>query len=317
MITATYNGRAPDNAGKLEAAILANRFAGKQVPDLQYAVLGCGNTQWRETYQAFPKLVDTILAAAGAHAVVPRGEADADRDFDGAVDAWLKQLWSALGDATEVAAPALRAIIQNDTQIRARAMPEAAVALEVLRNDELVRDPTGLWDHAREAPRASTRHIVLRLPETMRYATGDHIAIYARNRPALVQAVLRRIWPRAGCRAGAARPGRPPAPFANRHARHRPPIAERFRGAAGPRHAPRRACPARRRRFPRHPCSPERAGAGYRGSPRRLPNPNRRPARQRPSICYRNIQISPWAWKACSISAPPSGHASTRSRPHP
>ena len=193
VVTSTYNGRAPDNAGRLEASILAGRLSGKQLPDLRYAVLGCGNTQWRETYQAFPKLVDGALAAASAHPVVARGEADADRDFDGSVDSWLKQLWAALGDATEVAAPTLRAIIQDGAQIRARAMPEAAVALEVLRNDELVRDPTGLWDHDREAPRASTRHIVLQLPEGMRYATGDHIAVYARNRPELVEKVLQRI----------------------------------------------------------------------------------------------------------------------------
>jgi cytochrome P450/NADPH-cytochrome P450 reductase len=193
VVTSTYNGRAPDNAGRLEAVILAGGLAGKQTPDLQYAVLGCGNTQWRDTYQAFPKLVDSALAASGARAVVPRGEADADRDFDGAVDAWLKQLWSALGDATEIAAPTLKAVIQDNTQIRARAMPEAAMALEVVSNEELVRDPTGLWDHDREAPRASTRHIVLRLPDGMRYATGDHIAVYARNRPELVEAVLNRL----------------------------------------------------------------------------------------------------------------------------
>jgi len=56
-----------------------------------------------------------------------------------------------------------------------------------------VRDAAGLWDHAKEAPRASTRHIVLRLPEGVRYATGDHIAVYARNRPELVEAVLQRL----------------------------------------------------------------------------------------------------------------------------
>jgi cytochrome P450/NADPH-cytochrome P450 reductase len=193
VVTSTYNGRAPDNAGKLEASILAGRLADLRRPDLQYAVMGCGNTQWRDTYQAFPKLVETTLAASGAKPIVPRGEADADRDFDAALDAWLKQLWSALGDATEISAARLEAKILDGAEIRARAMPEAAHALEVLANDELVRDATGLWDHAKEAPRSSTRHIVLRLPEGVRYATGDHIAIYARNRAELVDAVLQRL----------------------------------------------------------------------------------------------------------------------------
>ena len=192
-VTSTYNGRAPDNAGKLEASILAGRLAAQTRPDLQYAVMGCGNTQWRDTYQAFPKLVDATLAATGAKPIVPRGEADADRDFDAALDAWLKQLWAALGDATEVASARLQATILDNTEIRTRAMPEAAQPLVVMANEELVQDATGLWDHAKEAPRASTRHIVLRLPKGVRYATGDHIAIYACNRPELVDAVLQRL----------------------------------------------------------------------------------------------------------------------------
>jgi len=193
VVTSTYNGRAPDNAGKLEEAILAGLPANQKRPNLHYAVMGCGNTQWRETYQAFPKLVEATIAATGAKPIVPRGEADADKDFDGALDAWLKLFWAALGDATQVSGAKLTAQIMDGTQVRARAMPDSAMALEVLSNDELVRDPTGLWDHAKEAPRASTRHIVLRLPEGVRYAAGDHIAVYARNRPELVDAVLQRL----------------------------------------------------------------------------------------------------------------------------
>jgi len=193
VVTATYNGRAPDNASKLEAAILAGKLAGQTRPNLRFAVLGCGNTQWRDTYQAFPKLVDQTIAATGAQPIVARGEADADKDFDSAVDAWLKQFWAALGDATQVAAPKLAAQIVDGAELRARAMPDGAMAIEVVSNEELVRDATGLWDHSREAPRASTRHIVLRLPEGVRYATGDHIAVYARNRPELVDAVLQRL----------------------------------------------------------------------------------------------------------------------------
>jgi cytochrome P450/NADPH-cytochrome P450 reductase len=193
VVTSTYNGRAPDNAARLETAIESGRLAQQKRPHLRYAVLGCGNTQWRDTYQAFPKLVERAIAGTGATPILPRGQADADRDFDGDVDAWLKQLWSALGDTTETAAPRLSAKILDGAQIRARAMPASAVALEVLRNEELVADPTGLWDFAKEAPRASTRHIVLRLPEGTLYATGDHIAIYARNRPELVEALLERM----------------------------------------------------------------------------------------------------------------------------
>ena len=193
VVTSTYNGRAPDNAQKLEAAILQDRLRGKICAGLKYAVLGCGNTQWRETYQAFPKLVDAALAQTGAKAFLPRGEADADKDFDGALEGWTKQLWAALGDAGAVASPRLAATIVDAAQLRVRAMPENAVSMDVLANIELVRDATGLWDHATEAPRASTRHITLKLPAGTSYATGDHIAVYARNRPDLVDHVLNRL----------------------------------------------------------------------------------------------------------------------------
>jgi cytochrome P450/NADPH-cytochrome P450 reductase len=193
VITSTYNGRAPDTAQQLEAAILQGLLRGKRYPDLKFALLGCGNTQWRETYQAFPKLVEQALLETGATALVPRGEADADRDFDGALEAWLKQLWAALGDAADIATPKLAATVVDSAQLRVRAMPEAAIAMDVLTNDELVCDATGLWDHSTEAPRASTRHITLKLPDGATYATGDHIAIYARNRPELVEALLPRL----------------------------------------------------------------------------------------------------------------------------
>jgi cytochrome P450/NADPH-cytochrome P450 reductase len=193
VVTSTYNGRAPDNAQKLEAAILQGLLRDKRSPELRYALLGCGNTQWRETYQAFPKLVDSALMQAGAVALVPRGEADADKDFDAALEGWTKQLWGALGDTSEVVAPKLQARIVDGAQLRVRAMPEAACAMDVLGNEELVRDATGLWNHAEEAPRGSTRHITLRLREGMTYATGDHLAVYARNRPELVDAVLKRL----------------------------------------------------------------------------------------------------------------------------
>ncbi len=193
VVTSTYNGRAPDNAQKLEAAILQGRLANKRAPELRYALLGCGNTQWRETYQAFPKLIDATLQQSGATAFVPRGEADADRDFDGALDSWTKRLWAALGDTAQAQAPRLSADIVDGASLRVRAMPEAAMAMEVLGNDELVRDATGLWDHAREAPRASTRHITLRLPDGVSYCVGDHIAIYARNRAEIVDRLLERL----------------------------------------------------------------------------------------------------------------------------
>jgi cytochrome P450/NADPH-cytochrome P450 reductase len=56
-----------------------------------------------------------------------------------------------------------------------------------------VRPADGLWDFAKEPPRPSTRLIRLALPEGQPYHTGDHVAVYARNRPDLVERVVARL----------------------------------------------------------------------------------------------------------------------------
>ena len=81
VVTSTYNGGAPDSATKMETAIREKRIGEVERPDLTYAVLGVGNTQWK-TYQAFPKLVESTLRQTGAKNLLARGEADGNGDFD-------------------------------------------------------------------------------------------------------------------------------------------------------------------------------------------------------------------------------------------
>jgi cytochrome P450/NADPH-cytochrome P450 reductase len=197
VVTATYNGRAPDTAVKLEAAIRDGRFTDLQRPNLRFAVLGVGNSQW-PNYQAFPTLLDSMLEEAGAQRLIPRGAADVDGDFDGSVETFLTSLWGALGaqlGPREEAAPLeLRHV--DATAVRVTALPENAQAFTVVENRELVRPADGLWEFTQEAPRSSTRHVVLQLPEGANYAAGDHVAVYARNRPELVERAVARLGER-------------------------------------------------------------------------------------------------------------------------
>lgn len=186
VVTATYNGLPPDNAQRF-AAMLAAGLPSR--PGLRYGVLGIGNSQW-PNYQAFPLAVEAALAATGAIALLPRGAADGDGDFDGAVEDWIETLWTVLGAEAQPTAPLqLAAVATQD--LRAEALPLSRFT--VLANDELVRPADGLWDFAREAPRGPTRHLRLVLPPGETYAVGDHLAVYARNRPDLVDAVIARL----------------------------------------------------------------------------------------------------------------------------
>ncbi len=193
VVTATYNGRAPDSALAAEAAIDAGHFADASWPDTRFAVLGIGNSQW-PNYQAFPKKIDAALEATGARRLCARGEANGDGDFDGGVAAFLTNLWRALGARGEKAGPGgLSLQVVDARDARTAVLPEQSVELTISRNDEMVRPGDGLWDFATEAPRGSTRLITLQLPENVGYAAGDHLAVYARNRPEHVDLAIDRL----------------------------------------------------------------------------------------------------------------------------
>ena len=193
LVTATYNGRAPDSALAVERALDAGAFANADWSGARVAVLGIGNSQW-PNYQSFPRRVADAVTAAGATMLVPRAQADGRGDFDGAVAQFVRDLWKALGSsAGPSAATSLSLEVVDTGETRSRALPEHAQRLTIIANDELVHPADGLWDETKEPPRGSTRLIRLRLPDGQIYHAGDHIAVYARNRPDLVARVIARL----------------------------------------------------------------------------------------------------------------------------
>jgi cytochrome P450/NADPH-cytochrome P450 reductase len=194
IVTATYNGRAPDSALEVERGLDAGVFEGSDWSGARFAVLGIGNSQW-PNYQVFPKRVDAAIEATGATRLLPRAEADGQGNFDGAVANFVRDLWKALGSEAAPSEPtstlSLRMLDTRD--VRAQALPEHAQLLEIVGNDEMIRPADGLWDFAHEPPRPSTRFIRIKLPAGQDYRTGDHIAVYARNHPDLVTRTIARL----------------------------------------------------------------------------------------------------------------------------
>lgn len=193
VVTSTYNGYAPDSATAFEARADQQGFASLQRPDLQFAVLGCGNTQW-PNFQAFPKRVEEILNATGAQALLPRGEADGNGDFDNAVDRWMGDLWRGLGQREGNAAPvAIDLTFLDDTGTRRTLLPANTRSVTVVSNRELVHSADGLTDFNGRTRRSSVRQLVLSLPAGMTYRTGDHLALYPKNSDALVERACRAL----------------------------------------------------------------------------------------------------------------------------
>ncbi|MEU5547649.1 cytochrome P450 [Streptomyces sioyaensis] len=195
-VAASYNGKAPDNAQRFDELIAAG-LPEDALSAVRCAVLGTGNTQWT-TYQAFPRRIEDALLAAGATPVVDRGEVDASGDFDGMASAWMNTLWSTLAEeyAADTATddgPRFQVELLTESDVRPSIVSEHAYPLTVVANEELVGDPTGLWDFDIEPPRPSARSLTVELPTGVEYGTGNHLAVFAKNSPALVDRALERL----------------------------------------------------------------------------------------------------------------------------
>lgn len=74
-----------------------NTLKGRELEGVNYALFGCGNTDWTHTYQAVPKLCDALLQEHGATPLLERAEANAaSSDFIDQFDAWEAKLWKEL-----------------------------------------------------------------------------------------------------------------------------------------------------------------------------------------------------------------------------
>ncbi|UOT04350.1 cytochrome P450 [Rhodococcus opacus] len=197
VVAASYNGKAPDNAQRFDDLIAAGLPEGS-LSNVRFALLGAGNTQWVATYQAFPTRIEEALLAAGATPVVERGIADAAGDFDGMASRWMDTLWATLAeeyaaDTSDASGPRYQVQLLTEADVRPAIVSEQAYPLTVVANEELVADATGLWDFSIEPPRPSAKSITIELPEGVTYDTGNHLAVFAKNEPALVDRTLARL----------------------------------------------------------------------------------------------------------------------------
>ena len=193
IVSASYNGAAPDNAVEFYRWIEA---ADDSLNGVAYSVFGCGNTDWASTYQAVPRRLDERLTELGAERAHPRGEGDAREDMDGAFQDWVDALWPALAQRFELQSDAsaprkseplytLEELPPPQTSARVDSL--GAVPMRIEANDEL-QGQTG--DPAADR---STRHVELELPEGVSYRAGDHLSVVPRNSPAQVERAMKRF----------------------------------------------------------------------------------------------------------------------------
>lgn len=79
IFTASYEGQPPDNAGQFVRWLESGRSK-DALEGVRYAVFGCGNSEWPQTFHRIPKLVDETMSACGAERLVEMGLTNAASD---------------------------------------------------------------------------------------------------------------------------------------------------------------------------------------------------------------------------------------------
>lgn len=189
IVASSYNGQPTDDARAFTEWLLGEHAALSGTPC--FAVLGVGDHNWADTYQAIPIRIDERLTELGASRLVPRGEADTSGDLTGTVEEFTTALWSALaqrfGDPD--AAP-----LTSDTEplydlkfisgpVTTAIDDRFAVSpMTVVCNDELVSADNSMGQ--------AKHYVRVTLPEGVDYSTGDHLTVLADNPPEVVAAAL-------------------------------------------------------------------------------------------------------------------------------
>ncbi|GJE90379.1 bifunctional P-450/NADPH-P450 reductase [Phanerochaete sordida] len=189
VVTASYEGAPPDNAARFAAWLDALDAARAPLKGVAYAVFGCGNRDWVQTYQRVPARVDGGLAGAGAARLVPRGEGDAaSGGFFEAFVRWEDKLWGALGKRYATATSD-----GGDGGVQVRIVDAATSRADALRQPDAALG-TVVENRVLTAPGAPVkRHIEIELPEGTTYSAGDYLAIIPTNPPRDVRRALVRF----------------------------------------------------------------------------------------------------------------------------
>ncbi|KAI0754463.1 bifunctional P-450/NADPH-P450 reductase [Daedaleopsis nitida] len=186
IVTASFEGQPADNAAHFVEwleNVKDNTFDG-----VKFAVFGCGNRDWVNTYQRIPTLIDTLLTEHGATRLVERGEGDAsEAQFFGTFDMWEKMVWEKLiaeyGATAGTATAGIEVLTVSAGTERAEILRQKGAALGTVVGNRYLTPP-GV---------PVKRHIEFKLPEDMTYRAGDYLAILPVNPESVVRRAIARF----------------------------------------------------------------------------------------------------------------------------
>ncbi len=194
LASSSYNGTPPDNAEKFVSWLKTART--DEAEGVNYAIFGCGNSDWAATFQSIPKAIDDGLQRMGAKRIGALGAGDARDDIDDQFQNWVDELWPQVAEElkldvdllqTQSSAPLYEVDVLSQQLPDNFAQETGARPAVVLMNSELQNRSE---EHA---SKRSTRHIEFSLPDGMTYRPGDHLSVVPKNSNELVARVLDRF----------------------------------------------------------------------------------------------------------------------------
>ncbi|HHT7239771.1 TPA: bifunctional cytochrome P450/NADPH--P450 reductase [Bacillus cereus] len=191
IVTSSYNGQPPESAAQFVKWL--EQANTEECAGIRYAVFGCGDRNWANTYQSVPKFIDKELEQKGAIRFITRGEADAGGDFENDFTQWQEVMWKEVSNTFGLqiqegkeSAPhqsSLSVQVISGPPVNPIAQNNNAVHATVVANQEL---------QSAESER-STRYIEIALPEGVTYQEGDHLGVLPSNSLKNVNRILKRF----------------------------------------------------------------------------------------------------------------------------
>lgn len=198
MIAASYNGLPAENTTKMMDWLNKMASDPRSLQNIRYAVFGCGHSDWKESYQRIPQLVDQTMLKSGATRLAPTGSSDGatGNAFSDIIQWSEEELFPALyracnmkaieSEKDEVSSNKLSIAVDHPARVKIRSGYFPAVVTGQQQISKNVRADEHI---------PTKRHMELRLSETKSstYETGDHLMVLPRNDPEIVRAVLARF----------------------------------------------------------------------------------------------------------------------------
>ncbi|OPX08006.1 cytochrome P450 [Mycobacterium sp. AT1] len=186
IVASSYNGQPTDDAREFYSWLQSDDAVLQNEP--LFAVLGVGDHNWADTYQAVPKIYDERLTALGGRPLVPRAAADTSGDLTGTLEEFETALWSAL--AEHYGDPDAVSLTTNDEPLYDLRFIEGPLTAAIDERFAVQPMTVTLNDELVNVPGQAKHYVRVALPPDVSYSTGDHLTVLADNPPEVVDTVL-------------------------------------------------------------------------------------------------------------------------------